>query len=278
MIDYHTHVGTEEHWGPRFIAESRKMRASGISIATTLPQHRAATAQLERCVVLAFKSIALGFEVPNDYVAEYVRSDPQRFIGFLSVDPHDPGALEELRHAHRDLGLRGIKMSSVYQAFHPMDPRVLPIYAYADRHGLPLLLHQGTTFPQQAPLRYARPSLLEDVALAFPELRIIIAHLGHPWEVETIAVVRKQPHVWSDISGLFYRPWQLYNSLLLCQEYGVMEKLLFGSDFPVATAEETAAGLRAIVGLPQGTHFPSVDPERIEALIARDALAELNLT
>ena len=277
LIDYHTHIGTEEHWGPVFLEESRRMRSSGVTIATTLEAHRRELSKVDRAVVLAFKSIALGFEVPNDYVADYVKTDPGRFIGFLSVDPHDPHAMQELERAHQDLGLRGIKMSSIYQAFHPMDPRALPIYAYAERHGLPLLVHQGTTFPRTAPLKYAHPELLEDVAIAFPELRIIVAHLGHPWEVETIALVRKHPHVYTDVSGLYYRPWQLYNSLMLCQEYGVMHKLIFGTDFPVTRVDETVEGLRSINRFVEGTRFPRIDPDNIEAIIHRNILGELNL-
>ncbi|HET7560625.1 MAG TPA: amidohydrolase family protein [Limnochordia bacterium] len=277
LIDYHTHIGTTEHWGELFLAESRRMRSSGVSIATTLERHTAAMTKADRVVVLAFRSIHLGFNVPNDYVADYVRRDPKKYIGFLSVDPHDPRALSELERAHQDLGLRGIKMSSIYQAFHPMDTRVLPIYAYAERHGLPLLLHQGTTFPRRAPLKYAHPELLEEVALAFPELRMIIAHLGHPWEVETIAVVRKHPHLYTDISGLVYRPWQLYNSLMLFQEYGVMHKIIFGTDFPVTEIDETIQGLRRLNDMLAGTQLPRLDAEAIEAIITRNVLPELNL-
>jgi len=277
LIDYHTHVGTEEHWGPVFLEESRRMRSSGVSIATTLDAHREELSKVDRAVVLAFKSIALDFEVPNDYVAEYVKTDPNRFIGFMSVDPHDPHAMQEMERAHQELGLRGLKMSPIYQAFHPMDPRALPIYAYAERHGIPMLVHQGTTFPRVAPLKYAHPEMLEDVAIAFPELRIIVAHLGHPWEVETIALVRKHPHVYTDISGLYYRPWQLYNSLMLCQEYGVMHKLIFGTDFPVTKVDETIEGLRSINRFVEGTRFPIVDPDHIESIIHRNILGELNL-
>lgn len=277
LIDYHTHVGTEEHWGPVFLEESRRMRSSGVSIATTLDAHREELSKVDRAVVLAFKSIALDFEVPNDYVAEYVKTDPNRFIGFMSVDPHDPHAMQEMERAHQELGLRGLKMSPIYQAFHPMDPRALPIYAYAERHGIPMLVHQGTTFPRVAPLKYAHPEMLEDVAIAFPDLRIIVAHLGHPWEVETIALVRKHPHVYTDISGLYYRPWQLYNSLMLCQEYGVMHKLIFGTDFPVTKVDETIEGLRSINRFVEGTRFPIVDPDHIESIIHRNILGELNL-
>ena len=114
-------------------------------------------------------------------------------------------------------------------------------------NGLPIMFHQGTTFPRKAPLKYANPVLLEEIALRFPDLKMIIAHLGHPWEAETIVLIRKQPNVFSDISGLFYRPWQFYNSLRLAVEYGVVDKLLFGTDYPVATFEETVEGLHHVV-------------------------------
>ncbi len=277
LIDYHTHIGTREHWGEAFLNESRRMRATGVTMVVDPDEHYREMAKVDKAIVLAFRSIALGFHVPNDYVAEYVRRDPNKFIGFLSVDPHDPGCYEELERAYFHLGLRGIKMSSIYQAFHPMDQRALPIYKFAERHGLPILVHQGTTFPRLAPLKYAHPELLEDVAIAFPELRIIIAHLGHPWEVETIALLRKHPHIYSDLSGLYYRPWQFYNSLMLCQEYGVMHKLLFGTDYPVTKVDEALAGIRGVNRFVEGTSFPRIDPDAIEAIVHRDILAELNL-
>jgi predicted TIM-barrel fold metal-dependent hydrolase len=277
LIDYHTHVGTVEQWGPVFVEESRRMRSTGVTTATTLEAHRAEAAKVEKAIVVAFRSIALEIDVSNDYVAEYVRTDPQRFIGYLSVDPHDPNAMAELERAHQELGLRGIKMSPIYQAFHPMDTRALPIYKYAERHGLPILLHQGATFPRTAPLKFAHPELLEDVALAFPELRLTIAHLGHPWEAETIVLMRKHRYVYADVSGLYYRPWQLYNSLMLCQEYGVMHKLLFGTDFPVTGVDDTLAGLRSINRFVEGTRFPRIDPGEIEGIISRNILSELQL-
>ncbi|MFS8542799.1 MAG: amidohydrolase family protein [Limnochordales bacterium] len=280
-IDYHTHIGREqEHYANAkdFLREARLMRQDATVTMDVDPEaHRQAMQDVEKAIVLAFRSTHLGFNVDNDYVAAYVRTDPDKFIGFLSVDPHEANCMEELERAYFDLGLRGIKMSPIYQAFHPMDERILPVYKFAEQHGLPILIHQGATFPRRAPLKYAHPAMLEDVALAFPELRVIIAHLGHPWEHETIVLIRKQPHFYADLSGLFYRPWQLYNSLLLCQEYGVMHKLLPGSDYPVSTPAEADAGLRRINDFLEGTKLPRIREEAIEEILARDYLAELNL-
>lgn len=278
MIDYHTHIGEAHHYGERFLAEAVRMRGSSPTLETTTDAHREAMKGASRVIVLAFRSRHLGFEVPNAYVAEYCAADPERLIGFASVDPHDADALAELRHAHRDLGLRGLKTSPIYQAYDPMDPRMLRIYRYCEDHGLPILTHHGTTFPRTAPVKWAHPQQLEDVLLAFPELRVIVAHLGHPWETETIALLRKHPHLYSDISGLFYRPFQLYSSLTLSKEYGVLNKLLFGTDFPVTTIEETVDGLHRIVGYAERMPFPSVTAEDMDALIDRDVLPELGLS
>lgn len=280
-IDYHTHIGNEaEHYqkAAAFLREAQLMRQDKkVSMDIDLADHTKAMESVTKAIVLAFQSTHLGFHITNDYVAQYVRTQPDKFIGFLSVDPHEPDCLEELERAYFDLGLRGIKLSPIYQSFHPMDERILPVYKFAEKHGLPILFHQGATFPRRAPLKYAHPEMLEDVALAFPELRMIIAHLGHPWEVETIVLIRKQPHMYADLSGLYYRPWQLYNSLMLCQEYGVMHKLIPGSDYPVTSPDEADEGLRRINAFVEGTRFPRIDPEAIEAIIERDILAELNL-
>ena len=277
MIDYHTHIGEAHHYGESFLAEAVRMRGSSPALETTQAAHREAMEPASRVIVLAFRSRHLGFEVPNAYVAEYCSADPTKMIGFASVDPHDADALTELRHAHRDLGLRGLKTSPIYQAYDPMDPRMLRIYGYCEDNGLPILTHHGTTFPRTAPVKWAHPQQLEDVLLAFPELRVIVAHLGHPWETETIALLRKHPHLYSDISGLFYRPFQLYGSLTLCKEYGVLHKLLFGTDFPVTTIDETVKGLHRIVEYAERMPFPSVTTEDIDALIERDVLPELGL-
>ena len=130
---------------------------------------------------------------------------------------------------------------------------------------------------RDAPLRYAHPLLMDEIAIRFPELRIVMAHLGHPWQRETIVTIRKHPHVYADVSALFYRPWSFYEGLRLATEWGVLDKLLFGSDFPIATPAETAAGLRARERPDRRDELPPVPLDRIEELIERDPLPLLGL-
>jgi len=138
------------------------------------------------------------------------------------------------------------------------------------------MIHQGTTFVRTGPLKYALPILLDDVAIEFPELRMIIAHLGHPWIADTLVLIRKHPHLYSDISALNYRPWQFYNALIMAKEYGVLDKILFGSDYPFTTLKRrfTVAQHQP---LRRGHKSSRLSGEEIERLIYSPTLTCLGL-
>lgn len=142
----------------------------------------------------------------------------------------------------------------------------------AEELGIPVLIHQGTTFCSNVSLEIANPVQLQPLALEFPRLRIVIAHLGHPWINETLVLIRKNRNMYSDISALYYRPWQFYNALVSAMEYGVLERLLFGSDYPFTTPESTAAALRKVNEMVKGTHLPRIPEAKLEAMIHRDTL------
>ena len=193
------------------------------------------------------------------------------------MDPHDEDAVEQLEHAVSGLGLRGLKVAPIYQNVHPSDPRFLALMARAESLGVPVLIHQGTTFCENVSLQLANPVLLQPLALRFPQLRLVIAHLGHPWVAETLVLVRKHRHLYSDISALYYRPWQFYNALVLAMEYGVLDRLLFGTDYPFTTPASTLEALGRINDMVAGTNLPRVPIDRIEAMIQRDSLGLLGL-
>jgi predicted TIM-barrel fold metal-dependent hydrolase len=214
----------------------------------------------------------------NDQTARFAHAHPDKLIGFMSVHPDEDDAVQEIERCVHDLGLRGIKLGPNYQGFDPLSSSAFNVYAAAQRLGLPILFHQGTSPMRTAPLRYAHPLVMDEIAMAFPELRIVMAHVGHPWHADTIAVIRKHPHVYADISAQCYRPWSHYTGLRLATEWGVLEKLLFGSDYPVSTPTEVIAGLHAAVALAEQAHLPPLDPEALQAIVERDSLALLGLT
>jgi predicted TIM-barrel fold metal-dependent hydrolase len=93
-----------------------------------------------------------------------------------------------------------------------------------------------------------------------------------------VVTIRKHPNVYADISALHYRPWQLFNSLMLVQEYGVWNKLLFGSDYPFTTVNASIAGLRKLNDMVAGTSLPRLDEAEIEKLIHRDGFEVLGIS
>src|SRR5262249_32195750 len=116
-----------------------------------------------------------------------------------------------------------------------------------------------------------------EVAIAYPELRMVLAHVGHPFCEECLVVIRKHPHVYADISALYYRPWQFYNMLIAAQEYGVTRKLLSGTDYPFAGGPDSIDGLRTINRITGTSGLPQVTEATIEGILNRDSFALLGL-
>lgn len=256
------------------------MRARGgtqVDLTMRLEDYISSSPAGTRAIVFGGKARRSGMWVSDDFVAEYVSREPSRLMGFLSLDPTQDGWQRELREGHERLGLRGIKLMPMYAGFSPNEKRLDELWAYAQANRLPVLLHTGTTFVAQAPLEHTLPRHLDDVAIRFPHVKMILAHLSHPYEGECAAVIRKHPNVFADVSALHYRPFQLYHSLMLVQEYGVWDKLLFGSDYPFTTVNASIAGLRGLNDMLDGTKLPRLDEKQIEALIQRDSLKLLGL-
>jgi predicted TIM-barrel fold metal-dependent hydrolase len=277
IVDVHSHCWpAPDCFSPSFLSDARRMRVDSVDLVTRYESYRDATGG-EDVVSIVFggKARLGGIWVDDADVAAHVARDPGKMIGFLSVDPTQPGWEDEMREGHEGLGFRGIKLLPMYAGFYPQDARLDPLWEYASRQRLPVLLHTGTTFVANAPIDCTLPRHLDAVAIRFPDVKIILAHLGHPYEGETVAVIRKHANLYADVSALFYRPWQLFHSLMLVHEYNVWEKLLFGTDYPVTTVAETVTGLRSLVDV-RVDRF-SLPKERIEELIYRDALALLGL-
>lgn len=279
IIDVHSHAWPfPDAFTEDFIHQASGARANTtVDLTVSYDAYRASAPDDVRTVVFGGKAKLAGIWVDDTYVADYVNQHPDKLIGFLSLDPTQPGWEDELRHGHEALGLKGVKLLPMYAGFKINDPSLDPLWQYADTHNLPILLHTGTTFIRQAPLECTFPHLIEPVALKYPEVKFILAHLSHPWEGECIVTIRKHPNVFADISALHYRPYQLYQSLMLVQEYGVWDKVLFGTDFPFTTVNASIDGVRKLNHMLEGTALPRLDPEEIEKMIYRDTLGLLGL-
>jgi predicted TIM-barrel fold metal-dependent hydrolase len=279
LIDVHSHFWEYPRDFTADFRDQAKRARAGVEVDLTVryEDYRASAPPDTRTIVFGGKANLSGVWVDDRHVAKYVAAHPDTLIGFLSVDPTQSAWEEELRHGHEELGLRGIKLLPMYAGFRPTDERLEPVWRYAARHRLPVLLHTGTTFVSQAPLECTLPRHLDAVATRHPDVTMILAHLGHPYEGECVATIRKHPNLYADISALHYRPFQFYHSLMLVQEYGVWDKVLFGTDYPFTTANATIDGLRKMNRMLDGTALPRLDEAKIEAMIARDTLPLLGL-
>jgi len=211
----------------------------------------------------------------NENTADFVASDNNR-IGFMSIDPMRYDWMEEMDKSIA-LGLVGIKLGANYQRFDPLSREALALYARAEKLSLPILFHTGASPVREAPLAYAHPLVTDEVAIRFPDLKIVMAHVGHPWVRDTIVTIRKHPNVYADVSAIYTRPMMVYEAMVMATEWGVMHKFLFGSDFPVTTPKYAMERLRAVNEIVEGTRLPKISLEQIEQIIHADALGILNL-
>ncbi|MAV36951.1 MAG: amidohydrolase [Planctomycetaceae bacterium] len=226
-----------------------------------------ATAEADRVIVFGIQAPFTGITADQERIAAFVQQHADRFVGWCSVDPNDEECVDQLEYYVNGLGLRGLKCSPIYQNWDPQDPRHLPLFRKAEQLGIPVNIHQGTSFVRPGPLKYANPIQLEDIAIACPDLRIVIAHMGHPWEDECVVLIRKHPNLYANISALHYRPLRHYQAFMSAIEYGVEHKLIFGSDFPSATPSQVIAGQQKVNRIVEGTALPRISDEMIHNII-----------
>lgn len=181
--------------------------------------------------------------IPNEEVADAARENADMMIAFASIDPHKGrmGA-REARRLIAEHGVKGFKFHPTVQGFEPFDRMAWPLYEVIAEHRLPAIFHTGNTGMGAGlrcggglKLQYSNPMLLEDVAIAFPDIEIVLAHPSWPWQDEALALAMHKPNIWIDLSGWSpkYFPPQLvkYANTLL------KDRMLFGSDFPLITPD-----------------------------------------
>lgn len=182
--------------------------------------------------------------VGNDWVASVAKKYSDRFIGFASVDPWKGAlAVNEIERSIKELGLRGLKMMPITQAFFPNDARFYPLWKKCSELNIPVLFHTGQTgvgagMPGGGglKLKYAQPIPgIDDMAADFPDLTIIMAHPAVPWQEEQLSVALHKSNVYIDLSGWspkYFRPILVQYATTLLQD-----KVMFGSDYPALSPE-----------------------------------------
>jgi uncharacterized protein len=192
----------------------------------------------------------------NEEIAERAAANADVIIPFASVDPHrGADGVAWAKRLIADHGVKGFKFHPSAQAFYPNDRDVAyPLYEVIAEAGLPALFHTGQTGAGAGTrggggirLAFSNPMCLDDVAVDFPDMPIIMAHPSFPWQEEALSVATHKPQVYIDLSG--WSPKYFPPILVQYANTLLKDKVLFGTDFPVLTPERWMGDLDKMGGL-----------------------------
>lgn len=255
-IDVHTHAMVSSRTPDDHVAQTMWEAAThyfkGEGNQPTIPEVAAYYRERKMaCIIFPVDSEAGTGQVriPNEEVAELAAEHADVLIPFASIEPaKGKMGVQEARHLIKNYGVRGFKFHPSFQEFYPNDRSAYPLYEVIAEAGLPALFHTGHSGMGSGMrggggirLKYSNPMYLDDVAVDFPDMPIIMAHPSFPWQDEALSVCLHKPQVYIDLSGWSpkYFPPQLvhYANTLL------KHKVLFGSDFPAITPDRWLADL-----------------------------------
>lgn len=241
ITDCHVHIQPQEMFKPAALEAIKRKRSDYDQIVEFCRSPKAFlkyldAAGVERAVLINYVAPEVMGMMPevNQYVADYTREDPRRLIPCGSIHPrHTRNVLADMEQILR-LGIRMIKIHPPHQLLYPNDylkgvNELEIIYRAAEANGIPVMFHTGTSIFPGARNKYGDPIYLDDIAVDFPRLKIVLAHGGRPLWMETaFFLVRRHANVYLDISGI--PPKSLLNYFPRLEE--IATKTLFGSDWP----------------------------------------------
>jgi hypothetical protein len=204
------------------------------------------TANVDKAVVVGVDAeTTFDYIVSNEAVSRAVKESNGRLIGFAGVDPHKGTvALKELERAIDDLKLKGLKLMPHLHMLEPNHRKMYPIYELAMNLDIPILFHTGTQFHRGTKIRYCKPVYVDDVAVDFPDLKLIIAHFGYPWYEEALSVVRRNENVFFNIAG--WSPKYIPEVVIKQMNSVLSERVLFGTDYPLMNYNRVIEELKSL--------------------------------
>ena len=246
-IDVHTHAWKSALQVDEGLTESQEAMGRYFRYQ---PQHATVPEMAEyyrklrmAFVVFTVDSELMPRKITNEEVAELAHKHSDVAIPFASINPHRGD--EGVRAAKRlisDYKVKGFKFHPSTQGFFPNDRLAYPLYEAIAEARLPALFHTGQTGAGAGMrggggirLKYSNPLYLDDVAVDFPDMPIILAHPSFPWQEEALSVATTKPQVYIDLSG--WSPKYFPPILVQYANTLLKDKILFGSDYPVITPE-----------------------------------------
>jgi uncharacterized protein len=259
ITDCHIHIEPIELFKPQALALIKGNRSNFDEIVEFSRSPSAFLKYLDRCGVDRAALInyvapeVIGFtSAVNQFVADYTKHDPKRLLSCGSLHPrHTTNIMADVEHILR-LGLRMIKIHPPHQLLYPNDylhgvKELEIIYRAAEANGIPVMFHTGTSIFPGARNKYGDPIYLDDVAVDFPKLKIIVAHGGRPiWMDTAFFLLRRHANMYFDISGI--PPKALLKYFPRLSE--IAHKTLFGTDWPSPGVTEVWRNLEDFKALP----------------------------
>lgn len=252
VVDFHVHaLGSEGDWHP-WVIEYGKTMNPGVEFeeVTNAEGLWAYLTQqgVDTAVILAEDSPVTttairGTEI-NDFVAKMCEDNP-KMIPFCSVNPKTVARpAREFQRLVEDLGFRGLKLYPPYQLYYANDPEIYPLYAKAEELGTPVMVHTGTSVFRGSRLKYSDPLFLDDVAVDFPDLKILAVHSGRGfWYDRAFFLAKLHRNVYCEIAGL--PPKNLLEYFPRLEK--LADKFIFGSDWPgVPGIKKNIEAIRAL--------------------------------
>jgi hypothetical protein len=183
--------------------------------------------------------------ISNEEVAAYVKQYPRRLSGVASVDLYRPmEAVRELRRLVKGQGFKALRIVQWLWNLPPTDRRYYPLYAECIELGIPFCCQVGHTGPL-CPSEPGRPiPYIDEVAIEFPELKIVGGHIGYPWTTEMIAVATKHENVYIDTSAYVAKRFPPVLAAYM-KKHG-SKKVMFGTNYPMVTAAMCLKDLDAL--------------------------------
>jgi predicted TIM-barrel fold metal-dependent hydrolase len=174
-------------------------------------------------------------EAQVSLVIKAVKAHPDRLAAFMGLDPRRPGATKLLERAVNDWGMKGLKLHPPAYEFYPNDNMVYPLYQKALELGIPVAIHTGAETPPRRS-KFAQPVFVDDVAIDFPGLTLILAHAGLMWWWDAISLAAFKPNVYLELAGwqprLRRNPMEFYTALRTMIDLVGPGRVMLGSDWP----------------------------------------------
>jgi uncharacterized protein len=259
ITDCHIHIQPIEMFNPGALAAMQRNRSNFDQIREFCHSPKAFLYYLDACGIE--RAVLINYVAPevigftagvNTWVADYVKADPRRLIPCGSLHPkHSNNFMADVDHLLR-LGIRMIKVHPPHQLLYPNDylrgvKELEILYRAAEANGVPVMVHTGTSIFPGARNRFGDPMYVDDVAVDFPRLKILLAHGGRPLWMETaFFLVRRHANVYLDISGIPPKALLKYFPRL----EAIAAKTLFGTDWPGPGVPDIKQNLEDFRALP----------------------------